>query len=60
MLETAGHRVRLYDPIYHPESAALERSYDFVTCTEVVEHMHRPADEFRAWTACFAPAACWA
>ena len=47
MLREAGHRVRLYDPIYRPESTALERSYDFITCTEVVEHMHRPADEFR-------------
>ena len=47
MLEAAGHRVRLYDPIYHPDKSALNGSYEFITCTEVVEHMHRPADEFR-------------
>ena len=47
MLEEAGHRIRLYDPIYHPDTAALTRRYDFVTCTEVVEHMHCPAREFR-------------
>ena len=37
----------LWDPIYRPDAAALERTYDFITCTEVVEHMHRPAEEFR-------------
>lgn len=47
MMEDAGHRVRLYDPIYHPDKSALNGRYDFITCTEVVEHMHRPADEFR-------------
>lgn len=55
MLEAAGHRVRLYDPIYQPGGAALERSYDFITCTEVVEHMHRPADEFRRLDALLRP-----
>ena len=44
MLEEAGHRVRLFDPIYQADDAALAQSYDFITCTEVVEHMHRPAE----------------
>jgi len=47
MLEAAGLRVRLYDPIYYPDMAVLDRTFDFITCTEVVEHMHRPAEEFR-------------
>ena len=55
MLEAAGHRVRLFDPIYQAEDAALERCYDFITCTEVVEHMHRPADEFRRLDALLRP-----
>lgn len=25
----------------------LADTYDFISCTEVVEHFHRPADEFR-------------
>jgi 2-polyprenyl-3-methyl-5-hydroxy-6-metoxy-1,4-benzoquinol methylase len=32
-----------YDPIYQPAPGALERRYDFVTCSEVVEHLHAPA-----------------
>lgn len=46
MLEAAGHQVALYDPIYEPNQDALEDTYDFITCTEVVEHFHQPADEF--------------
>ena len=46
MLRDAGHAVRLYDPFFYPDPAALEGLYDFVTCTEVVEHFHRPAEEF--------------
>ena len=46
MLEEAGHRMRVYDPFFERDDEALRRTYDFVTCTEVVEHFHRPADEF--------------
>ncbi len=46
MLGEAGHDVALYDPFFHPDPGRLERSYDFVTCTEAAEHFHRPADEF--------------
>jgi SAM-dependent methyltransferase len=47
MLEAAGHRVRLHDPFFRPDPAALERCYDFVTLTEVAEHLHRPHAVFR-------------
>lgn len=47
MLEDSGMHVSLYDPFFHPDQATLARRYDFVTCTEVVEHLHRPADVFR-------------
>ncbi|MFN2335200.1 MAG: methyltransferase domain-containing protein, partial [Wenzhouxiangellaceae bacterium] len=43
----AGHRMSLFDPIYAPDRQGLQRQHDFITCTEVVEHMHRPAEEFR-------------
>jgi ribosomal protein L37AE/L43A len=46
MLREAGQDVALYDPFFHPDPAPLQRSYDFITCTEVAEHFHRPADEF--------------
>lgn len=46
MLAEAGHRVRVYDPLFFPDRAPLADSYDFITCTEVLEHCHRPAREF--------------
>lgn len=46
MLREAGHGMALYDPFFHPDTQALQRSYDFVTCTETAEHFHRPAQEF--------------
>jgi 2-polyprenyl-3-methyl-5-hydroxy-6-metoxy-1,4-benzoquinol methylase len=46
MLEAEGFRVALYDPFFCPNEAALNQSYDFITCTEVVEHLHQPAEVF--------------
>ena len=46
MLREAGHAMALYDPFFHDDPAALDQTYDFITCTEVAEHFHRPADEF--------------
>lgn len=43
MLEEAGHQVSLYDIFYHPDTGVLEGSYQFITATEVVEHLHQPA-----------------
>ncbi|HKK23165.1 MAG TPA: class I SAM-dependent methyltransferase, partial [Pseudohaliea sp.] len=51
MLREAGHRVDLYDPFYAPDPAALaRRQRDFITATEVVEHLYRPGLELaRLW-----------
>lgn len=46
MLEEQGMAVTLYDPYFHPDPAALEHTYDFITCTEVVEHLHDPWQTF--------------
>ena len=46
MLREAGHEVATYDPFYAPDPAPLADTYDFITCTEVAEHFHRPAEEF--------------
>ncbi len=37
----------IYNPFFAPDPSTLERQYDFVTCTEVVEHFHRPASDWR-------------
>ena len=46
MLAAHGIEVVDYDPIFRPDAAALDRSYDFITCSEVVEHFHVPGVEF--------------
>ena len=55
MLREAGLHVALYDPFFHPDMAALDRRYDFITCSEVVEHFHQPAHEFRRLNRLLAP-----
>jgi hypothetical protein len=45
MLEEAGRRVFLYDVFYAPDQAVWTRQYDFITATEVVEHLHHPRRE---------------
>lgn len=46
ILREAGHDVTLYDPFFFPDENALTRTYDFIACTETIEHFHRPADAF--------------
>lgn len=47
MLEQQGHRVIVFDPIYANQSNYLQHRYDFITCSEVVEHFRRPDLEFQ-------------
>ena len=46
MLAERGYPTALYDPFYHPDPAPLARPWAFVTCTETVEHFHRPINDF--------------
>ncbi|WP_239985737.1 class I SAM-dependent methyltransferase [Marinobacter salexigens] len=46
MMREAGMEMALYDPFFHPAEAVLNGQYDFITCTEVVEHLHHPAKVF--------------
>lgn len=50
MLTEAGYPTAIYDPFYAPSTAVWHDRYDFVTASEVVEHLHRPMDELtRVW-----------
>lgn len=50
MFIESGHEVSIYDPYYAPCKEVLTGSYDFVTASEVVEHLASPGDVlFRLW-----------
>lgn len=46
MLAERGFPTAIYDPYFAPDQTVLQRAYDFITCTETVEHFFRPAQEF--------------
>jgi len=51
LLEEAGHPVIRYDVFYAPDPQALSSTYDFITATEVVEHLSQPGSELaRLWS----------
>lgn len=55
MLAERGFPCEVWDPFFFPDPAPLGRHYDFVCCTEVVEHMHDPRDGFRRLAGLLAP-----
>ena len=55
MFSEAGYEVALYDPYYAPEISVLSTQYDFITMSEVVEHLAAPGMELdRLWN-CLSP-----
>ncbi|RAP38958.1 hypothetical protein DID80_01095 [Candidatus Marinamargulisbacteria bacterium SCGC AAA071-K20] len=42
MFEEHGHSMSIYDPFYATEKKVLTHQYDFITATEVVEHLYTP------------------
>ncbi|MFN3018828.1 class I SAM-dependent methyltransferase [Vibrio coralliilyticus] len=49
MLQEQGHNVSLYDLYYHPNTEVLDRTYDFMTATEVIEHLYHPDQIWQQW-----------
>ena len=47
MFREAGHKMEIYDPFYADRPHALNKFYDFITCTETAEHFYDPGKEFR-------------
>lgn len=55
MFEAAGHTVTLYDPNYAPDKSVLSATYDFVTLSEVAEHLAQPGKDLDGLWAGLAP-----
>ena len=46
ILEEMGYLMETYDPFFADNPSALSKQYDFVTCTETIEHFHFPGKEW--------------
>ena len=55
MLTEHGYQMTNYDPLYFPDQAALDRTYDLVTATEVVEHLRDPRASLATLWKCVRP-----
>ncbi len=55
MFEEAGHRMEVYDPFYASDTKPLQQRYDFITASEVVEHLHFPRRELDRLWSCLKP-----
>ena len=58
MFEEVGHTMSIYDHFYANEPSIFTKQYDFITASEVVEHLFNPKEELdRLWN-CLKPAGC--
>ena len=55
MIEEDGYSAALYDPLFHPDDTVLAHTYDFITCTETVEHFATPRVDFQRLHRMLAP-----
>ncbi len=46
LLEKEGYVLSLYDPYFHRYPQNLLKNYDYIICSEVIEHFHKPYEEF--------------
>lgn len=50
MFSEAGHDIAIYDYFYANNPLVFDDEYDFITATEVIEHLHTPGQELeRLW-----------
>lgn len=47
LLSPVGVEVDEYDPLFRPNSSVLKNRYDVIVASEVVEHLHAPARDFK-------------
>ena len=55
MFVEAGYTMQVYDKFYANNPGVLTRQYDFITCTEVVEHLSAPGKTLHSLFALIRP-----
>lgn len=56
ILTEAGHQMQVWDPFFANTPAVLQQQYDFISCTEAIEHFVTPASEWQLWLNLLKPA----
>lgn len=56
MLSEAGHAMQVWDPFFANNPNVLTRQYDFISCTEAIEHFVNPSREWQLWLELLKPA----
>ncbi|MGI5309991.1 class I SAM-dependent methyltransferase [Rheinheimera sp. WS51] len=49
MLQQQGHTMAIWDPFFAADDKVLSQQYDFITCSEAIEHFIQPAIEWQKW-----------
>ena len=57
LLEQKGFKVACYDKYYIPDEELLEKQYDFISSTEVLEHLREPRSTIDRLSKCLKPKA---
>lgn len=47
VLKKKGYHINLFDPFFVNQPEVLKQPYNFIICSEVMEHFHLPYKEFR-------------
>lgn len=55
LLTANGFPAVSYDPVFAPHEELLEDRYDFISCSEVAEHLHDPAAAFERFARLLRP-----
>lgn len=50
LLAKEGYDIKLYDPFFHHYPENLSKKYDYIICSEVIEHFYNPYHEFKSLT----------
>lgn len=45
MFTESGFKMKAYDPFYYPDKTVLDSQYNFVACTEAIEHFADPGKD---------------
>ncbi|TVP49063.1 MAG: class I SAM-dependent methyltransferase [Halomonas sp.] len=55
MFAEQGYPTAIFDPFYAPDASALTQTYEFITATEVVEHLAQPGQVLAKLAGLLAP-----